>query len=913
MSSVLTGKSPSLRSSESQAPSTAESVVPSATAHMNCPLLALACALALGIALAQGLDRAASSAAASLAAASACLLAGLLSWRAGHERLSAAAIMAGFIGTGTAAAVLFDFRFPPNHISHVLSELTNPATPIPIQGRLLGSPLQNAHGVQFDLEAFQVELSGQPRPTLGKVRLQYFAQPPPSDWEYGDWLRLAARLRRPRSYRNPGAFDFQRWLATIDDVAWEGDVVGSATRAPGPPPPALNRLFARARRRSLRAIDRIFPPWSRTGRDGSVLKAILLGDRSSLDSETIENFRRSGLYHLLVIAGLHVGLLVFLAEGLLGALRLREALRGTLVLLFLAAYAGVVEQRAPTLRASLMIAAYLVARLLYRRHAALNAIGLSAMVLLLWRPGWLFESGFQLSFSAALLIAGLAGPILEQTTEPYRAALHHLESVDRDTSLAPRQAQFRIDLRLLVSAVKARSRLLERHPSWAMLVVILPVRLCLWTVNMLAFSAVLQLGLLLPMVATFHRVALAGIALNALAVPLMTVLLATAIPALVLGTLVPVAAPCSAKVVSLVLSALFALAGVGNGAGAGAWLSYRVPDPPAWVAWGFAFCLVAIALSLRHHRKLLVGSTAGFALFALLLCLHPFPPHLLSGSLELTALDCGDGMSLLVVLPDRTTLLIGAGGGHRQPRNLASQLSPGRRRWDPGESVVSPYLWSRGLKRINVAVVTDAQGDHLNGFAALAENFRIDELWHGPLPLTREYSRLLEAMDAHRVRIRQVAAGTELRRGTSLIQVVWPPPGSSSTSQDGSLVMRITDGTLACWFAGTKSAAALEGSSFAPSATNTSLLAVPYDTDFDFCHSSRLASAFEMVLFCGWDAAATGRKALREAECLQAAAVRVLRTDRDGAVTVQTSHAALQVHTMHSRVNMGKWSRMGLP
>ena len=55
-----------------------------------------------------------------------------------------------------------------------------------------------------------------------------------------------------------------------------------------------------------------------------MLKAVLLGDRSSLDSETIENFRKTGLYHLLVIAGLHVGLLVLLASWLLRLLPLGE-------------------------------------------------------------------------------------------------------------------------------------------------------------------------------------------------------------------------------------------------------------------------------------------------------------------------------------------------------------------------------------------------------------------------------------------------------------------------------------------------------------------------------------------------------------------------------------------------------------
>ena len=64
-----------------------------------------------------------------------------------------------------------------------------------------------------------------------------------------------------------------------------------------------------------------------------------------------------------------------------------------------------------------------------------------------------------------------------------------------------------------------------------------PARLIVWTANILLFSTILQVGLLLPMATTFHRVAFAGIGLNALAIPLMTVLLALAVPTVLLGAL----------------------------------------------------------------------------------------------------------------------------------------------------------------------------------------------------------------------------------------------------------------------------------------------------------------------------------------------------------------------------------------
>ena len=133
------------------------------------------------------------------------------------------------------------------------------------------------------------------------------------------------------------------------------------------------------------------------------MKAVLWGDRTALDSGTIDDFRKTGLYHLLVIAGLHVGLLILLLEFLLKSMRFKRAARSFIMLGFLATYAFLVEQRAPTLRATLMIAFYLVARILYRGHSSLNWLGGVALILLYLRPAWLFRIGI-----SAFLFRGAA-------------------------------------------------------------------------------------------------------------------------------------------------------------------------------------------------------------------------------------------------------------------------------------------------------------------------------------------------------------------------------------------------------------------------------------------------------------------------------------------------------------------------
>jgi competence protein ComEC len=105
----------------------------------------------------------------------------------------------------------------------------------------------------------------------------------------------------------------------------------------------------------------------------------------------------------------------------------------------------------------------------------------------------------------------------------------------------------------------------------------------------------------------------------------------------------------------------------------------------------------------------------------------PFDPDVEPGSLELTLIDVGQGDSLLVVTPQGRTLLVDAGGFPTYGAARKPAL-------DPGEDVVSPYLWHRGIKHLDAVAISHLHEDHAGGMPAIIRNFRPAEVWVGAGP-----------------------------------------------------------------------------------------------------------------------------------------------------------------------------------
>lgn len=148
-------------------------------------------------------------------------------------------------------------------------------------------------------------------------------------------------------------------------------------------------------------------------REAALARGFVLGDEDGIDAQTTEDFRRSGLAHLLAVSGQNVALLALLAMPVLAAFGIPLRARLVWVLGLIAVYVPLAGAGPSIQRAGVMGALSLLAMLAGRRTSRLYALGLAALVTLAIEPRIAADVGWQLSFAAVLGILLLATPLRE--------------------------------------------------------------------------------------------------------------------------------------------------------------------------------------------------------------------------------------------------------------------------------------------------------------------------------------------------------------------------------------------------------------------------------------------------------------------------------------------------------------------
>ncbi len=772
-----------------------------------------------------------------------------LLWRAGWERTSVAFAALGFCAAGVLLGASQISSATHSPLREFFDQDHAVATaPVVVEGTLRADAVPTEYGAAMVLDVRRVRTPCGWLPARGGLRVAVngsLANGLLDRWRAGRVVRAPVLLRLPSAYRDPGvpdeAFAMARRGIALVASAKSGALVEIVDRGHAPAEAA-----AAARAYARRAVSGALPNRPVAA---AIVTAILVGDRGGLDPALTRRLQEAGTYHVIAISGGNVAILAGLAFFVLRLLRVPRR-SGSLVLAAVLCGYGYVAGGGPSVaRATIAAAVYLVATAADHRSPALNVLASVALVAVVYEPLGVFDPGLLLSYGATLALLIGADRVLKLRREKSRPS--------------------QLVRRLRVSALSA-------------------------SLAILAGTVCAELALF-PIAATiFHRVTLAGLALNFAAIPLMTI-------AQVGGLVVLALSPLSS---TLARGAGWIAAAAADGLTSSAalvdvvhWLTWRVPAPPTIVVFLY-YVGWAVFLIVPRPRAVRGLALAASTMAALLITVPALTDRLArrlpsEGELRVTFLDVGQGDSIVVQFPGGASMLIDAAG-------LPASS------FDLGERVITPALLALGVHRLNYLAITHGDPDHVAGAPSVADDFDPKEVWEGTSVPPHDVLGVLRTMVVARGgAARLVRPDDQLQIGPVTMRVLHPPEPDwerQRVRNDDSIVVELRYGDVSIVLTGDIGASIEEALAPSLSDAPVRILKASHHGSATSSAEAWLAAAHAaaVVISCGRDNR-YGHPAAQTLQRLAAHNATVFRTDDDGAVTVTTDGTSAVVNTFTGR------------
>jgi competence protein ComEC len=518
---------------------------------------------------------------------------------------------------------------------------------------------------------------------------------------YGDVISGTVSLDKPRGFRNFGEFDRARY-AEDEGLDAEGflkpEDISIISRRSG----IFSKLYGFRLRLSRLALA------SLPQEQAALFNAMVLGDQNAVTDEMRDAFSASGTTHMLSVSGSHVALLVSLVFGLVLALSYifpyRLALRLSLAMdrnkaaalaaiPAAAAYCILAGLHVTTVRSILMIAVFLIAVVIGREKDSMNVLAAAAMLVLIPDPSALFNISFQFSYGSVLFLA--------------------------------------------IAVIKLKGYAKEKGGRFS--------RIKNWLFLTIATSLAITAGTAPLAAKDFNSFSWVSIPANIAVIPFSGFIL---VPTGLLSALVYAIHPGALPFKSLISFLFGAFYKVVSFFAAAPHANLRPPAPalPLLLLIYAAFFLFFIRkkttgpgaditpgasgsykIIRRKKEVAIAASAAAFLAFGIM------PVH--EKKMEVAFFDVGHGDSCLMTLPDGKHILVDGGGKEFDSTGL-----------DPGRAAVAPFLWNKGIRKLDAVLLTHPHPDHMNGLIYIFKNFDVGELWESGLASRSEGYKELQRL-----------------------------------------------------------------------------------------------------------------------------------------------------------------------
>lgn len=775
------------------------------------------------------------------------------------------------------------YLYQPPGNGHIVEKING--DPVTVEGVIVESPLHFPEKTDLMIAAHSLtDSKGESFPVHGKILLSFRGT---QAFDYGDVVRVRTRLRKVRNFQNPGGFDYERYLK-FQGVLLRGSVADDARIV------VIRKGYGNPLRQNIEGLRnsiRAFVDTNSPAPEKEIIKACILGDQQEIPREIRDAFSKTGISHIIAISGFNMGLIAFFSTYLARLiirrfpyLLLRFDLYKISVLFAVPPvifYTFIAGAGMSVLRATLMILAFMAALLISKSRDLYNTLAMAALIILLIYPPALFDVSFQLSFAAVLAILFIT-PVL--------------------TAFIPKPKS--------VTGSPYRLTALSRKGLYSFaLFIAVSLSAMVGTMPLIAFY--------------FNRLSIVSLPANMVIVPILGIL---AIP-VSMATIffLPVSTILSTFFLDIAGTLVMISLALNNYFASLPWAAFYLTTPSLpelIVFYGFILAIVkAMAhlvcyngnenkkiMNVKDNKSFLVrlGSIpiwvqyviGGSIVFISLDAVYLHQKNRDRRELSVTAIDVGQGSSVLVRFPGYQNMLIDGGGFINST-------------FDVGKYIVAPYLWHERINRIDIVVLTHPHPDHLNGLPFIVDNFPVREVWiTGVASESEEYRRFREIIKSKGILLRTLSArNAPVIIGGVVVEYLNPPApvefsedkATYTEINDRSLVMRMTYGEVSFLFPGDISFSTEERLTALSQDMHSRLLFVPH-------HGGRTSTSDAFLQRLRPEAAIISVGAdnifrLPHPDVLKRISklgILTYRTDLNGAVTVATDGLGLSIYPYRS-------------
>ncbi|MBI5360663.1 MAG: DNA internalization-related competence protein ComEC/Rec2 [Planctomycetes bacterium] len=655
--------------------------------------------------------------------------------------------------------------FPENHIKNlpakdipavITGKITEPVyiypaddngnTETPGPRLLFPSPVRG----HFVMEVKTLKISGKIIRASGLLQVNFYNFAP--SVAETDSVTIAGLIKPLRTQTNPGQFDYAKFMQrkkifrTVSVTSESGIIRTRRNRS-------FKSRILQIRANVAERVAKCFPEET-----AAILNSLVLGAKGELDNEFMDSLMKTGTVHFFAVSGLHLALLIATIWFFLLRFQVRDRFLSKVLIAIIILYVLLVGFQSPLVRSAIMALAYIGADLAGRKKNAVNAVALSAIVILIFDTNELFSMGFQLSFAAVLAIIILE-PMLE--------------------------------------------RILFKAPPEEKAIPIVKTKLAMMADSLMrgirtAFATSLSacIGTLPIVLYHFHLTTLFVVFINILLSPIVTLILIAGLISLPLLTL-PVFLWYPVYTIVQFLSSVLMF--IVERCAAFKFGFFYMPDLHLWalavyyalIAGLYAYYMHVVRKRKKPARKRDFAAVLSGAAIITVLYFAGFQGKIRQE--RLAVLDVGKGCASCVFFRDGRIMVYDTGTSGN---------------FDVGRNVMAPYLWKNGFTGIDALVLSHPDIDHISGVLSLVDRFSIKQIWVTPFFDTNPKGALLKNLimeKGFRGTWLYATDGTVLMQdGNCRVKALAPAKkrAEPAKNNDLSMVLKITCGGKSILFAG---------------------------------------------------------------------------------------------------------------